>query len=349
MMWAVSTTNPQLPPNLDNAFRASSIFRKVGPDDRQRLSTVARVAVYARGDAIFSEGDPSDAFYTITGGRVKVFKMLPSGKEVILEIFGAGDPLGAIAAYEGRPFPATAMAMEDTTCLILPRGAFFALLEQHPSLVRGLLYGMTQRLIELTNRLAELSTGRVEARLARLFLKLAENSGRGNAKTVSPEPVVVVNTAPLPVTVTNASADQGTLGPTKPSDLVTIRSTGAPCGASPWRLLDLQVLGDGTGVPFTIPVGKVLIVTSVDFRQGSTGSPGMQEEFVIFPSAANISVSYPVVDLMAAPGSSDGRAGVSAVITGVVIKAGNPCWGVNNIGRIGSADVIVRGYLTADR
>lgn len=179
MMWAVSTTNPQLPPNLDNAFRASSIFRKVGPDDRQRLSTVARVAVYARGDAIFSEGDPSDAFYTITGGRVKVFKMLPSGKEVILEIFGAGDPLGAIAAYEGRPFPATAMAMEDTTCLILPRGAFFALLEQHPSLVRGLLYGMTQRLIELTNRLAELSTGRVEARLARLFLKLAENSGRG--------------------------------------------------------------------------------------------------------------------------------------------------------------------------
>jgi CRP-like cAMP-binding protein len=68
--------------------------------------------------------------------------------------------------------------MEDTTCLILPRGAFFALLEQHPSLVRGLLYGMTQRLVELTNRLAELSTGRVEARLARLFLKLAENSGR---------------------------------------------------------------------------------------------------------------------------------------------------------------------------
>lgn len=180
-MWAVPPTNPASPPSpspLDAAFRASSIFRKVGPDDRQRLSTVARVVQYQRGDAIFSEGDPSDAFYTITAGRVKVFKMLPSGKEVILEIFGTGDPLGAIAAYEGRPFPATAMAMEETTCLILPRSAFFALLEQHPSLVRGLLYGMTQRLVELTNRLAELSTGRVEARLARLFLKLAENSGR---------------------------------------------------------------------------------------------------------------------------------------------------------------------------
>jgi CRP/FNR family transcriptional regulator len=33
---------------------------------------------------------------------------------------------------------------------------------------------MTQRLVELTNRVAQLSGGRVEARLARLFLKLSE-------------------------------------------------------------------------------------------------------------------------------------------------------------------------------
>lgn len=163
---------------VDEIIRTSSLFRKVGPDDRQRLAAVAHLKSYARGDLIFRESDPSEAFYTVTQGRVKVFKMLSSGKDVILEIFGPGDPLGAIAAYEGRPFPASAMALEDTTCLILPRGAFFSLLEQHPSLVRGLLLGMTQRLIELTNRLAELSGGRIEVRLARLFLKLADNSGR---------------------------------------------------------------------------------------------------------------------------------------------------------------------------
>lgn len=165
-------------PALDDVIRTSSLFRRVTPEDRQRLASVSHLKSYTRGDIIFSEGDPSDAFYTITAGRVKIFKMLPSGKDVILEIFGTGDPLGAIAAYEGRPFPASAMALEDTTCLILPRAAFFALLEQHPSFVRGLLVGMTQRLVELTNRLAELSGGRIEARLARLFLKLADNSGK---------------------------------------------------------------------------------------------------------------------------------------------------------------------------
>ena len=59
----------------------------------------------------------------------------------------------------------------------MPRVEFFRLLEQHPSLVRGLLLGMTTRLVELTNRLAELTGGRIEPRFARLFMKLAGSNG----------------------------------------------------------------------------------------------------------------------------------------------------------------------------
>jgi CRP-like cAMP-binding protein len=164
--------------NVEALLRGSSLFRRVTAEDRQRVAAFARVRTYAKGTTIFVEGDPADTFFTIASGRVKITKMLPSGKEIILEIFGAGDPFGAVAAYEGRPFPATAVALEDTTCLLLPRQPFFALLETHPSLVRGLLLGLTVRLIELTNRLAELTGGRVEARFARFFLKMAENSGR---------------------------------------------------------------------------------------------------------------------------------------------------------------------------
>jgi CRP/FNR family transcriptional regulator len=136
------------------------------------------VREYRKGQTIFEEGEPSDAFYTIASGRVKIFKMLPSGKDLILEVFGTGDPLGAVAAYDGRPFPASAVALEDTTCLVIPRAEFFKLLEQHPTLVRGLLLGLTHRLVELTNRLAELSGGTIERRFARLFLKLAAQMGR---------------------------------------------------------------------------------------------------------------------------------------------------------------------------
>jgi len=165
-------------PSADELLRTTPVFRKLSAEDRQRLATVSRVKQYARNEVVFDEGALPEFFYTIARGRVKICKSTPAGKDVILEVFGVGDPFGAVAVFEGRPFPASAVALEDTLCVLVPRDAFFALLEGHPSLVRGLLLGLTHRLIELTNRMAELSGGRVEPRLARLFLKLADDRGR---------------------------------------------------------------------------------------------------------------------------------------------------------------------------
>jgi CRP/FNR family transcriptional regulator len=166
---------------IEDVLRLSGVFRRLQPDDRQRLAAVASLRDFDKGALLFSEGDDSDFMYTVASGRVKVFKTTARGTDVILELFGPGDPVGAVAVYESRRYPATAVALEPTTCMLVPRQAFFRLLEQHPSLVRGLLVGLTHRLVELTNRLAELSGGRIEARLARFFLKLAADVGQTRA------------------------------------------------------------------------------------------------------------------------------------------------------------------------
>ena len=164
--------------DVDEAVQRSVLFRRLKPDDRQRVAAVATVRRFDKGAALFSEGDGSDLMYTVLAGRVKVFKTTPRGTDVILELFGPGDPVGAVAVYESRPYPASAMALEPTSCLVIPRQAFFSLLEGYPTLVRGLLVGLTHRLMELTNRLTELSGGRIEGRLARFFVKLATDMGR---------------------------------------------------------------------------------------------------------------------------------------------------------------------------
>jgi CRP-like cAMP-binding protein len=167
-----------MPENMEEVLRRSTLFRRLTAEDRQRLAAVATVKSFDKGAALFNEGDGSDLLYTVLTGRVKVFKMTARGTDVILELFGPGDPVGAVAVYESRPYPASAVALEPTTCLIVPRQAFFSLLETYPSMVRGLLVGLTHRLVELTNRLTELSGGRVEGRLARFFLKLAQDVGQ---------------------------------------------------------------------------------------------------------------------------------------------------------------------------
>jgi CRP/FNR family transcriptional regulator len=164
-------------PNPDLLARLR-LFQRVRPEDRARVAAAGRLQTFARGEEVFQEGDQPHMFVTVVEGRVKIYKRLANGKDLILQIFGVGDPLGAVAVYEGRPYPASAQAIEPTTCLLLPRQAFFSLLEQSPLIVRGVLSGLTLRLIELTERLAELTGAAVEARFARLFLKLGEQFGQ---------------------------------------------------------------------------------------------------------------------------------------------------------------------------
>ena len=106
---------------LDEALRRTTIFRRLSAEDRQRLTAVAGTRAYDKGVVIFSEGDPSDQLFTVIDGRVKVVKTTARGTDVILEIFGPGDPLGAVAVYESREYPATAVALEPATCLVVPR------------------------------------------------------------------------------------------------------------------------------------------------------------------------------------------------------------------------------------
>lgn len=116
-------------------------------------------------------------FHFGLGGRVKIVKAAAGGRDVILEILGPGDPIGAIAAYEERSFPATAVAIEACSLLSVPRREFFAMLAANPLLARGLLLGLTRRMVEITRKLAERSS-RVEYRIARVFLTLADRVGR---------------------------------------------------------------------------------------------------------------------------------------------------------------------------
>ena len=163
---------------LAEALRTAWLYRGLSGDDRERLAEVSLVKSWPKGETIFSEGDPADFLMTVLAGRVKIVKLQRSGREVILEIFGPGDPVGAVVAYEGLPFPASAVAVEDTTCLLVRRAPFFALLERHPSLVRGLLSTFTRRIVELAQRIHEVAGARVETRFAHLFLKLADRMGQ---------------------------------------------------------------------------------------------------------------------------------------------------------------------------
>ncbi len=156
-------------------FGAIPLFASLRKEDRDALAPLCRMRGYEKGEPIFHEGDPADRIHFVFLGRVKIVKAA-GGRDVILEILGPGEPVGAVAVFERRPFPASAIALEPSSLLSVPEREFFALLEHRPEMMRHTLAGLTYRLMMVNRRMADM-TGSAEYRAARLFLTLADRVG----------------------------------------------------------------------------------------------------------------------------------------------------------------------------
>lgn len=156
-------------------FGAVPALASLTREDRDALEPLCELRAFEKGAKIFEEGDPADDIYFLFLGRVKIVKMA-GDRDLILEILGPGEPVGAVAVYERRPFPATAIALESCGMISIPSREFFTLLEKRPEITRRLLAGLTLRLMALNRRMADM-TGSVEQRIARLFSTLAERIG----------------------------------------------------------------------------------------------------------------------------------------------------------------------------
>ncbi|HEY0592988.1 MAG TPA: Crp/Fnr family transcriptional regulator [Thermoanaerobaculia bacterium] len=156
-------------------FRAIPTLAALTPQDREAVEPLCRIARFDRGEVIFREGDPAERIWFLANGRVKIVKAA-GDRDIIIEILGDGEPVGAVAVYEKRPFPATAIAMEPSELVSIPEREFFQLLASRPELTRRLLAGLTMRLMSVNKRIADM-TGSVESRASRLFLTLADRLG----------------------------------------------------------------------------------------------------------------------------------------------------------------------------
>jgi CRP/FNR family transcriptional regulator len=163
---------PERPPI---PFDSIPILAGLRPEDRAALSPLCELRAHEKGDVLFQEGDRAERIHFLFLGRVKIVKA-GKDRDIIIEILGPGEPVGAVAVFERRPFPATAVALEPSGVISIPERDFFALIEKRPEITRRLLAGLTLRLMALNRRLADM-TGSVEYRIARLFETLSDRLG----------------------------------------------------------------------------------------------------------------------------------------------------------------------------
>ena len=155
-------------------LRSCALFADLEDAERGALVDIARARHFARQEALFRHGDPAEGFHVVVEGQVKVCRYGPDGREQILHVLGPGEPCGEVPAFQGRTFPANAVALETVETLFFLRRDFVALGSRQPSLLLNMMGVLSARLRHFVELVDDLSLKEVTARLARYLLENAK-------------------------------------------------------------------------------------------------------------------------------------------------------------------------------
>lgn len=166
---------PKPPAELDKALTRFNMFAGLTGAQLNSLAGIALRRRFAKGEAIFYEGQETSGFYLVEQGRVKVFKVSPDGKEYILHIVEPGFSFAeACIFFEEQTCPASASALEDTQAIFFPKESLTEELKRNCAVGLKMLGSMAAWIRLMAEQVGSLSLRTVEGRLVNYLVFLAK-------------------------------------------------------------------------------------------------------------------------------------------------------------------------------
>lgn len=128
---------------------------------------------FASNQSIFFEGDTSTFLPIVISGTVKLVRFPEPGKEVILGLFHSGEAFAIPPAMDGKRFPATAVAIEKSDLLLIPRETFLELMSSSQEFSAAIMTRMCGILRDRVDTVQILATSSAEQRVVNVLLRLA--------------------------------------------------------------------------------------------------------------------------------------------------------------------------------
>ena len=162
-------------------LRRSPLFAPLGDSEIDAILAHATVMRYAEGIQIFAKGDPGNSMMAVLKGRIMISAPSSDGRQVVLTVFRDGDVFGEIALLDGKERTADATAMADCELLVVPRRSLLSLLDRRPEICISLLIVLCERLRRTNEQVEDLAFLDLEARIAKVLVRLAEENGEAGA------------------------------------------------------------------------------------------------------------------------------------------------------------------------
>jgi CRP-like cAMP-binding protein len=120
-----------------------ALFRGLTEAERARVLGSGKRKVLYRGAQLFRQGSPQDGIYLIESGRIKVFYIAPSGREITLAYWHSGNFVGGPEVFKQGLHVWSGSAAVNSTVLHLPGDVLRQMALQIPELAIGIIEGLS--------------------------------------------------------------------------------------------------------------------------------------------------------------------------------------------------------------
>ena len=154
------------------------LFRDLAEADLSAIYQAGIPRQLGKDEFIFLQGDPASHFYVVTGGHARLTQLTPDGQQVIMRVIGAWQICGIVAFLGDETYPLSAQAVEGCQVLGWRTQELRKWAARHPVIAFNAMQWMAGHIKDTQERLSQMATERVERRLARALLRLAQQMGK---------------------------------------------------------------------------------------------------------------------------------------------------------------------------
>jgi len=141
------------------------------------------------GYVLFRDGSPCKAYVLVISGSIRVQKMDPEGREIVL--YRVEDHqscmLTTTCLIGQQDYPAEGVAETDVELVILPAETFQTALAESRGFRSFVMRAIGQRIAELMALIEDVAFGRMDVRIARLLLSRSSDSLYATHQEISTE------------------------------------------------------------------------------------------------------------------------------------------------------------------
>ena len=153
------------------------IFEPLSEEEIKRLDGRLPDRYLENGEIFYGPQDPSERLFILQKGKVRIFRVIPDGREFTVAVVESGTVFGEVALTGQQLEEAYAQAMQPSLISTMAREDLERLVLEKPEVGLKIMQVLSERLRRYETRLEDANMKDVHARLADIILLLVESEG----------------------------------------------------------------------------------------------------------------------------------------------------------------------------